>query len=79
VNFALVGVQAGPWTKNSPADGATVFACSGDTVTLAWEYVLGEGERAGDTKWKTGANLDQIVAYRTDGHFFVPQQQYTGR
>jgi hypothetical protein len=78
-SFVLVGGQAAEWTQTSPTDGQTVFACTGDTVTLAWEYKLSQDERAGDAKWKTGANLDKPVAMISDGRFFAQGQQYIDR
>jgi hypothetical protein len=79
VNFALVGVQAAEWTKDSLADGETVFACTGDTVTLAWEYVLGEGETPIYTKWNVNDKLPVAANDDISNRFHTFLPTFNGR
>jgi hypothetical protein len=64
------------WASSSPADGQTVFACTGDTVTLTWQYVLGEGETVVDKKWY---DQDGKLMAFMHGEDFFPTGNVNGR
>jgi hypothetical protein len=53
-----------------------VFACTGDTVTLKWDYVLGEGETVVAKKWYD--QDDKLVAIMSGEEFF-PTGNFNGR
>jgi hypothetical protein len=76
--LSFSGVQAAEWASSSPADGQTVFACSGDTVTLTWQYVLGAGETAGDKEWLYDGHSEEVVAFMTHNQF-LPSAAFSNR
>jgi hypothetical protein len=52
-------------------DGQTVFACSGDTMTLTFEYVLDAGETAGDKEWLYDEHSEEVVAFMTHNQLLL--------
>jgi hypothetical protein len=47
----------------------TFYACSDDTITIPWTYILGSGDSIGEISWIYHGHSEEIIAIYTHGAF----------
>lgn len=78
--FSLSEITPLEWTSDLQ-DGAAVYACEGDNVTLPWGYTLQNGETVEDIKWyydqQHGGPVS--IAVTVEGQFFQLPTPFSNR
>ncbi|PVD18520.1 hypothetical protein C0Q70_21069 [Pomacea canaliculata] len=71
LSFFCQGVNSFEWISDLQ-DGAGVYACVDDTVTMSWRYAVQEGEVVDDVKWyfDPGNNNRTAIAAIVENRFF---------
>ncbi|XP_025079590.1 uncharacterized protein LOC112555419 [Pomacea canaliculata] len=71
LSFFCQGVNSFEWISDLQ-DGAGVYACVDDTVTMRWRYAVQEGEVVEDVKWyfDPGNNNRTAIAAIVENRFF---------
>ena len=54
---------------NNLPDGALMYACANESVTLPWNYSLSAGETLEDVQWFYEGRSNEMIAVMTHGNF----------
>ncbi|PVD18514.1 hypothetical protein C0Q70_21063 [Pomacea canaliculata] len=75
-----LGVNSFEWISDLQ-DGADIYACVDDTVTMSWRYAVQEGEVVEDVKWyfDPGNNSRTAIAAIVENLFFPLSSSYSNR
>jgi hypothetical protein len=69
--FFLAETRAIQWSSTSPVNGLHIYACQHDTVTIHWQFVLGQGDVITDVQWIYDGHSQEAIATSTHGHFIA--------
>ncbi|XP_025079203.1 uncharacterized protein LOC112555164 isoform X2 [Pomacea canaliculata] len=80
LSFFCQGVNSFEWISDLQ-DGADIYACVDDTVTMSWRYAVQEGEVVEDVKWyfDPGNNSRTAIAAVVENLFFPLSSSYSNR